>query len=69
MVAMFPPMPSELRTADFEIDIPPELIAARPAAVRDQSRLLVARRDPQSIEHQPVYRLCWTICGAGTCWS
>ena len=45
-------MPHELRTADFEIDIPPELIAARPAAVRDQSRLLVARRDAQTIEHQ-----------------
>ena len=45
-------MPLELRTADFEIDIPPELIAGRPAAVRDQSRLLAARRDSQTIEHQ-----------------
>ena len=40
-----------LRTADFEIGIPLELIAARPAAARDQSRLLVARRDSQSIGH------------------
>ena len=45
-------MPSGLRTTDFEIEIPPGLIAARPAAVRDQSRLLVARRDTQSIEHR-----------------
>jgi S-adenosylmethionine:tRNA ribosyltransferase-isomerase len=41
-----------LRTVEFEIDIPPALIAARPAPVRDQSRLLVARRDAQSIEHR-----------------
>ncbi len=45
-------MPPCLRTADFEIDIPPGLIAARPAAARDQSRLLVAHRDSQVIEHQ-----------------
>ncbi len=45
-------MPSGLRTADFEMDIPPGLIAARPAAARDQSRLLVAHRDSQVIEHQ-----------------
>ncbi len=46
-----PPMQSELRTADFDFDIPSALVAARPAAVRDQSRLLVARRDSHSIEH------------------
>jgi len=45
-------MPSGLRTADFEFEIPPELIAARPAAARDQSRLLVAHRDSQTIDHQ-----------------
>jgi len=44
-------MLSGLRTVDFEIEIPPALIAARPAPARDQSRLLVARRDSQSIEH------------------
>jgi S-adenosylmethionine:tRNA ribosyltransferase-isomerase len=44
-------MLSGLRTADFEIEIPTGLIAARPAPARDQSRLLVARRDSQSIEH------------------
>jgi len=45
-------MQSVLRASDFEIEIPPGLIAARPAAARDQSRLLVARRDSQSIEHR-----------------
>jgi S-adenosylmethionine:tRNA ribosyltransferase-isomerase len=45
-------MPSGLRTADFEIEIPPGLIAARPAAARDQSRLLVAHRDSQTVEHK-----------------
>jgi S-adenosylmethionine:tRNA ribosyltransferase-isomerase len=40
-----------LRADDFEIEIPPALIATRPAPLRDQSRLLVARRDSQSIEH------------------
>src|ERR1039458_8154465 len=45
-------MPSGLRTTDFDIEIPPGLIAARPAAARDQSRLLVAHRDSQTIEHQ-----------------
>jgi S-adenosylmethionine:tRNA ribosyltransferase-isomerase len=44
-------MLSGLRTVDFEIAIPPELIAARPAPARDQSRLLVGRRDSQSIGH------------------
>jgi len=50
-------MPPGFRTADFEIEIPPELIAARPAAVRDQSRLLVVRRDAQAIEHQQFTNL------------
>src|ERR1017187_5888372 len=45
------PMPSGLRNTDFDIEIPPGLIAARPAAAPDQSRLLVAHRDSQTIEH------------------
>jgi S-adenosylmethionine:tRNA ribosyltransferase-isomerase len=44
-------MPSGLRTKDFEIEIPPELIAARPAPQRDHSRLLVARREARTLEH------------------
>jgi S-adenosylmethionine:tRNA ribosyltransferase-isomerase len=50
-------MPSELRTADFDFDIPSALIANRPAAVRDQSRLLVSRRDSHSIEHRQFHSL------------
>jgi S-adenosylmethionine:tRNA ribosyltransferase-isomerase len=45
-------MLSALLTADFEMEIPPDLIAARPAGVRDRSRLLVAHRDSQTIEHK-----------------
>jgi S-adenosylmethionine:tRNA ribosyltransferase-isomerase len=33
-----------LRTADFEYDLPPELIAQHPSARRGESRLLLARR-------------------------
>ena len=39
-------------TADFEYVLPPELIAQRPAPERDQSRLLVLRRDTNRIVHQ-----------------
>ena len=36
--------PSALRTADFEYDLPAELVASRPAERRDASRLLVLDR-------------------------
>ncbi|MCX7625740.1 MAG: S-adenosylmethionine:tRNA ribosyltransferase-isomerase, partial [Candidatus Sumerlaeaceae bacterium] len=35
----------------FDYELPKELIAAAPAARRDQARLLVLRRDSQTIEH------------------
>lgn len=35
----------------FDYSLPPELIAQTPAAQRDQSRLLVVRRDQQSLSH------------------
>src|SRR5436190_17398052 len=44
-----PPM----RTADFDFQLPPELIAQTPAPARDQSRLLVLHRAPGTIEHRP----------------
>src|SRR4051812_11026489 len=41
-----------MRTADFDFPLPPELIAQTPAAMRDQSRLLVLQRDDGKIEHR-----------------
>ncbi|HEU6448353.1 MAG TPA: tRNA preQ1(34) S-adenosylmethionine ribosyltransferase-isomerase QueA [Verrucomicrobiae bacterium] len=41
-----------MRTADFQFDLPSELIAQHPAAKRDQSRLLVLHRKSQQIEHR-----------------
>jgi len=35
-----------VRTSDFDYQLPPELIAQDPAAVRGDSRLLVVRREP-----------------------
>jgi S-adenosylmethionine:tRNA ribosyltransferase-isomerase len=41
-----------VRTADFDFDLPPELIAQQPAAKRDQSRLLVLHRRSGRVEHR-----------------
>jgi S-adenosylmethionine:tRNA ribosyltransferase-isomerase len=41
-----------LQTADFDFDLPPELIAQTPAFERDLSRLLVLHRASQNIEHR-----------------
>jgi S-adenosylmethionine:tRNA ribosyltransferase-isomerase len=41
-----------MRAADFEYDLPPELIAQAPAARRDRSRLLVLLRNSRQIEHR-----------------
>ncbi len=41
-----------LRTADFEFELPVELIAQKPAAQRDDSRLLVLHRLTNQIEHR-----------------
>jgi S-adenosylmethionine:tRNA ribosyltransferase-isomerase len=41
-----------MRTADFDYELPPELIAQSPAAQRDQSRLLVVHRSTGRIEHR-----------------
>jgi S-adenosylmethionine:tRNA ribosyltransferase-isomerase len=42
----------QMRTADFDFALPPELIAQKPAARRDESRLLVLHRDSGEIEHR-----------------
>jgi len=46
-----------VRTADFNFDLPPELIAQKPASRRDLSRLLVLRRDSEAIEHRKFCNL------------
>ena len=41
-----------MRTADFDYDLPAELIAQQPAATRDQSRLLVVQRHGFAVAHR-----------------
>jgi S-adenosylmethionine:tRNA ribosyltransferase-isomerase len=41
-----------MRTADFDFELPPELIAQSPAPERDQSRLLVLHRDTGKVDHR-----------------
>jgi S-adenosylmethionine:tRNA ribosyltransferase-isomerase len=41
-----------VKTSDFEYDLPPELIAQRPADRRDESRLLVLDRSSGGIAHR-----------------
>jgi S-adenosylmethionine:tRNA ribosyltransferase-isomerase len=41
-----------MRTADFDFELPLELIAQTPALTRDASRLLVLHRDSGKIEHR-----------------
>jgi S-adenosylmethionine:tRNA ribosyltransferase-isomerase len=40
-----------MKLAEFDYELPSELIAQFPAAEREQSRLLVARRDNQTLTH------------------
>jgi S-adenosylmethionine:tRNA ribosyltransferase-isomerase len=40
-----------MRLADFDYELPPELIAQRPAPERDASRLMVVRRKNAAVEH------------------
>ena len=42
----------QMRTKDFEFELPPELIAQEPAPERDQSRLLILHRDSGRVEHR-----------------
>jgi S-adenosylmethionine:tRNA ribosyltransferase-isomerase len=49
IVDMFP---TDLRTADFDFDLPEGLIAQEPTPRREESRLLVLHRDTGSIEHR-----------------
>ncbi len=46
---------TDLRTADFYYELPPELIAQHPAEKRDCSRLLVVDRTTGAISHRHFY--------------
>jgi S-adenosylmethionine:tRNA ribosyltransferase-isomerase len=46
-----------MRTADFDYELPPELIAQVPAPQRDQSRLLVLHRESGQVEHRRFHDL------------
>ncbi|MBQ9112965.1 MAG: tRNA preQ1(34) S-adenosylmethionine ribosyltransferase-isomerase QueA [Clostridia bacterium] len=43
---------TDLRTSDFYYDLPEELIAQHPCAVRDESRLMVLDRENHTIDHK-----------------
>lgn len=42
---------------DFDYNLPPELIAQKPADKRDNSRLLVVHRDTGDVEHKHFYNI------------
>ncbi len=46
---------TDLKTADFFYDLPPELIAQHPAELRDHSRLMVLNRGKNTVEHRHFY--------------
>ncbi len=46
-----------MKTADYDYDLPPELIAQRPIEPRDHSRLLVLDRGGRENEHQHFFDL------------
>src|SRR5437764_457754 len=41
-----------MQTAFFDYELPPHLIAQQPSAERDASRLLLVRRQTETIEHR-----------------
>ena len=44
-----------MKLTDFDYNLPPELIATHPSQQRDQSRLLVLRKDDGAIEHKHFF--------------
>jgi S-adenosylmethionine:tRNA ribosyltransferase-isomerase len=54
---------SRLTVADFDYELPPELIAQEPLAERDASRLLVLDRSTGSVRHRVFRDLPSLLCG------
>ena len=50
-------MSAGLRTADYDFELPPALIAQQPAARRDGSRLMVVDRAAQTVAHREFREL------------
>ena len=46
---------TDLRTSDFFYDLPENLIAQHPSAIRDRSRLMVLNRKDNTITHKHFY--------------
>ena len=55
--------PSDASTDSFDYELPPHLIAQYPAVPRDQARLMVVRRDTQTIEHRRFFELPGLLSG------
>ncbi len=53
----FRPREPGARAADYEFELPPELIATHPAAKREESRLLVYHRAEDRVEHRHFFDL------------
>ena len=49
--------PMSARLTDYDYNLPRELIAQRPPARREDSRMMVLNRDAQTIEHRQFYEL------------
>ena len=47
----------DARLSDYDYDLPPELIAQRPLPRREDARMMVLRRDVQTIEHRQFVEL------------
>src|SRR4051812_4291188 len=54
----------DMRTADFDFDLPPELVGQEPAEPRDSARLMVLRRAAGAIEHR-IFRGLPELLAAG----
>jgi S-adenosylmethionine:tRNA-ribosyltransferase-isomerase (queuine synthetase) len=62
------PLDLELLSS-WQFELPPELIASRPAETRDGARLLVVDRQKQSITHSRIRDLPELLLNRMICWS